>query len=266
MVASYRLNSIETERLLRGVVKQEWCNLVGDWTAIDGNGNKRLWVARPADGNLNGNAYWQTLEALLGRIMQHYRSQCDYSKLADIRQKKGEGIMEFLSRLTKAFNAHGGIPRPNPYVDDGAYAQNLKTLFLEGMHAGVADQVKMMCLTWRTCPLAEVVRYARHVEQEAQRKKHRRETNGPDNTTVYALQALDSQVQPHTHRSAQTPQPQASQPVGGARPRQFQQGRGRRGGNQQRKRPGKDNPCYVCGKTDHWARDCPNKRTSPAPQ
>lgn len=56
------------------------------------------------------------------------------------------------------FDAYSGVPVPNPYVDNGPYAHQLKNAFLNGLKTLISDFIKKA--GWKNATLSATKDYA----------------------------------------------------------------------------------------------------------
>ncbi|XP_007893297.2 uncharacterized protein LOC103179716 [Callorhinchus milii] len=180
-MASYRLNSLEIEQCLREVLRQEWCQVGGDWTALTQERATRPYVDPPEAAERPGNNYWGPLDALMGRIATYYKARCNYSAITDCVQGKDETCMQYYTRLRKVFNSNSGIEPPNPHDDNGVWAQQIKNAYLAGAAPQIAKLVKQHLITWSTGALQPVLDHAMHFERMLREEKRQRMSreNGP---------------------------------------------------------------------------------------
>ncbi|KAL7402848.1 hypothetical protein ABVT39_020836 [Epinephelus coioides] len=76
------------------------------------------------------------------------------------KQKEGESVADYRTRMETVFAAHSGIDS-----DNEAYSDLLKTALVNGLHPDLRNRVMATCIGWETEPMSTVWTHALHAER-----------------------------------------------------------------------------------------------------
>jgi len=166
----------------------------------------------------------------------------DMTKIAMCKQRDGETVSQYLTRLTEIHNAHSGLTPPADLnaAEVTPYEAHLRNSFMNGLHEDIAKIVRNTCITWDTGKLNLIEQHAIHAEKLVAQEKTRRNKKRED----------------QNHQAQLTMMQMVSQASERGRGRGRARGRGRGGRWRGRSRT---DGCFTCGGKDHWARDCPTR-------
>ena len=227
LYASYRLNGAELERAIRQTMGPDWCVISGNWNPNAGDGEPLAYN----HGDLNDR-----LTALIARATNRYHTRADWTEINRCVQREDEDTDMYFARLKEIFDMHSGITPP-ANADDSPYEQQLKNAYLKGSLVQISSFVTKHMLNHRTARLNDVREYCKHAEQHFRTKK-----KGRKGQSMYLTENEGIFLMSEHHGNR-------------GRRRGRGRGRGRKGGADR-------GACYVCGKTGHWARECPHKKTA----
>lgn len=181
---------------------------------------------------------------LIDTVKEKFPLRLNLSAITSMTQGPQESCSSFLARLTTAFDVHSGLTKPDPMSREplDPYEVHLKEHFLSRMKPELVQMVKKSCVTWKTCPLANILQHAEHAEEELQRREDQKKQNRQKKLE-------DAQLTMYNACRA-TPRPYRGRP-GGVRGRGRGRGRGRFNNH--------PDTCHNCGKRGHWQAECPEK-------
>lgn len=206
----------------------------------------------PEWGARENAAYVQKINLLCTGIREAFPDRVDMSKITSCKQRMEEDVGDYFHRLLQIFNENSGIEEPTQRGEQaGTWEVHLRQCFLNGLLPSIKTAVETSCVGLDEARLTEVKRHAEHA-QKIQRAKKTREKEGKDKQVHQAqltmLQAVTGEMMGHGRGRGQ----------GHGRGR----GRGRGRGYEHQGWVNSSVGCFICGKNDHWARNCPLKKGS----
>ncbi|XP_038649394.1 uncharacterized protein LOC119964181 [Scyliorhinus canicula] len=105
----------------------------------------------------------------------------DMTKIAMCKQRDGETVSQYLTRLTEVHNAHSGLTPPADMniAEVTPYEAHLRNSFMNRLSEDFAKKVKNTCITWDTGKLNLIEQHSIHTEklltQEKAKRNKRRE-------------------------------------------------------------------------------------------
>ncbi|MEQ2199229.1 hypothetical protein XENOCAPTIV_028110 [Xenoophorus captivus] len=199
-----------------------WCRVAGGFTGCDDNGDT---LAHDSPDLRDA------LRLLFERIRRVYIQTADYGKISQCKKKDEEDAQNFLDRMRRVFRANSAIPYDE--AEAGAYQQQLKRAFLQGLKTELRRYIDKHWVHQNTGTVTQALEYAQHAHKTQRDRK----------TDTFGMQ--DSLMA--LHRS-------------GSKSRQSGRGgfRGHRGrgGGGPRHSYTQSNACLKCGKIGHYARQC----------
>ena len=184
------------------------------------------------------------MEGVITRATQTFTRRADYGLIGQTKQKDDELVADFRPRFEKVFRENSGLPVTDD--DEGPYRQQLKNALVGAVHPGIKDWVLKNYVGLSTGTLAECMSWLIHAEKVIKNKK-----KGKPIATEAFWQG-DYEEDSNVFFSG-----------GGQRGRTRGRGRGVYGGRGKFRGRGREQQqrqtdrCWVCGDTDHWARNCP---------
>ncbi|XP_069027348.1 uncharacterized protein [Embiotoca jacksoni] len=228
---SYRLNGTEVEQMFKRC-------LIYNWNRV-----RRVYTGKAADGNVLGYGTAELnaqIQPVYDSMTEVFQRRPDYAKIAQCRQKEGEDVHEYKTRLEGVFRQNSVLHDDNNA--DGPYQQQLKQALMSGLHQSIADFIKKHNVNHPTDGLVPCMNWAQHAQSIIKNKNKNKKT-----AETAATYLLDYEEPSQVFFLG----PPRGRGRGG-------RGRGRgRGGWAPLRYPGdRDDSCWRCGKKGHYARDC----------
>ncbi|XP_038634516.1 uncharacterized protein LOC119953920 [Scyliorhinus canicula] len=234
----FRPTSHEMRRLLGRKLGADIPKIRYNWP---GDNVRACQVQPDHADNVPYNAF---VTGLVDACQTAFPVRMDMTKIATCKQRDGETVSQYLTRLTEVHNAHSGLTPPADIntAEVTPYEAHLRNSFMNGLSEDIAKKVKNTCITWDTGKLNLIEQHAMHAEKLLTQEKVKRNKRRED----------------QSHQAQLTMMQMVTQVAEGQ-----QRGRGRgqtRGRGRGGRGRGKTDGCFTCGSKDHWARDCPTKR------
>ncbi|XP_078066764.1 uncharacterized protein LOC144492531 isoform X1 [Mustelus asterias] len=200
-------------------------------------------VQQDHDDNVPYNTF---VTGLVDACQTAFPVRMDMTKIAMCKQRDGETMSQYLTRLTEIHNAHSGLTAPADMnaAEVTPYEAHLRNSFMNALHEDIAKIVRNTCIKWDTGKLNLIEQHAIHAEKLLVQEKAKRNKKREDQTQQAQLTMMQMVSQTSER--------------GRGRGRARGRGRGRARGRGGRGR-GRNDGCFTCGSKDHWARDCPTK-------
>lgn len=126
---------------------------------------------RDWDNRANGE-YREAVLELAEAVRTAFPVRIGITKINDCMQERGETVHAFYHRLTELFNKHGGIPEPAERgAEPGLWECYMSNCYTKGLREDIARGVKASLVGWADSRLADLLKYALHVETQLEEEK-----------------------------------------------------------------------------------------------
>ncbi|XP_056281930.1 uncharacterized protein LOC130201189 [Pseudoliparis swirei] len=258
-VKEYRPTMSELRRLMGKVLTNDYHKM----QHVFNNARMTFRLSEPLYEDAKNVNFRDAVDVLINTVKEQFPLTLNLSYITSLSQGPQETCSSFLARLTGAFDTHSGLNRPNPMGAQPLtpYEVHLKEHFLSRMRPELVHMVRKACVTWKTCPLADILQHAEHAEDGVQRRDDQKKEGRQRKLEEAQLAMFNTRAEP----AQETTRGRFGGGRGQTRGHTRGQGRQRGGGRRRTSRDYDPDVCHCCGKRGHWQADCPeNTKTGPA--
>lgn len=203
--------------------------------------------------------YRDAVVELAEAIRAAFPVRIEVAKINQCLQEKGEAVRAYYYRLYEVFNKHSGMTEPNVRgAEPDIWECHLGNWFMRGLRGEIAQGVKSSCIGWKDARLAELLKYAIHVEKQLEETREAEAKRAAEEEKQAAAEEKLAAVRREKARAKSDKQLKLAILNAISKIGEVSRNRDGYGGRNTSKDGGKTRRwrCWICKTNDHLFRDC----------